>query len=86
MTIVGELAAANGGRLVLADAAPHGLSARIEFRIFASPFPEGVPGGMPVPSVSCPAPGPSRRSVLKSAIAVGLTACLPPAPQRLYSG
>lgn len=31
MTIVGELAAANGGRLVLAAAAPHGLSARLEF-------------------------------------------------------
>ncbi|MDQ0661658.1 signal transduction histidine kinase [Arthrobacter ulcerisalmonis] len=31
MTIVGELAAANGGRLVLAEAVPHGLSARIEF-------------------------------------------------------
>jgi signal transduction histidine kinase len=45
MTIVGELAAANGGRLVLADAAPHGLSARIEFRMYASPVPEGMPGG-----------------------------------------
>lgn len=31
MTIVGELAAANGGRLVLAEAAPHGLAARLEF-------------------------------------------------------
>ena len=31
MTIVGELAAANGGRLALAEAVPHGLSARIEF-------------------------------------------------------
>ncbi|VXC36639.1 Histidine kinase [Arthrobacter sp. 9AX] len=31
MTIVEELAAANGGRLVLSKAAPHGLSARIEF-------------------------------------------------------
>lgn len=36
MTIVGELAAANGGRLVLAEAAPHGLSARIEFPIPAA--------------------------------------------------
>ncbi|NUP59763.1 MAG: HAMP domain-containing histidine kinase [Pseudarthrobacter sp.] len=36
MTIVGELAAANGGRLVLADAAPHGLSARIEFPVPAA--------------------------------------------------
>lgn len=33
MTIVGELAAANGGRLVLAEASPHGLSARIEFPV-----------------------------------------------------
>lgn len=32
MTIVGELAAANGARLVLAEAAPHGLAARIRFR------------------------------------------------------
>jgi signal transduction histidine kinase len=31
MTIVGELAAANGGRLVLAPATPQGLSARVEF-------------------------------------------------------
>lgn len=31
MTIVGELAAANGARLVLAEAAPHGLAARIRF-------------------------------------------------------
>ncbi|WP_426765692.1 sensor histidine kinase [Pseudarthrobacter sp. 1G09] len=33
MTIVGELAAANGGRLVLGTAAPHGLSARLEFPV-----------------------------------------------------
>lgn len=33
MTIVGELAAANGARLVLAEAAPHGLAARIEFPV-----------------------------------------------------
>jgi hypothetical protein len=33
MTIVGELAAANGGRLELAEAAPHGLAARIEFPV-----------------------------------------------------
>ena len=31
VTIVGELAAANGGRLVLAPATPQGLSARLEF-------------------------------------------------------
>lgn len=31
ITIVDELAAANGGRLVLRAAAPHGLSARLEF-------------------------------------------------------
>jgi len=36
MTIVGELAAANGGRLVLGEASPHGLSARIEFPVPAS--------------------------------------------------
>lgn len=45
MTIVGELAAANGGRLVLADAAPHGLSARIEFLVYPARVPAGVPGG-----------------------------------------
>ncbi|MFC9770746.1 MULTISPECIES: sensor histidine kinase [unclassified Pseudarthrobacter] len=33
MTIVGELAAANSGRLVLGTAAPHGLSARLEFPV-----------------------------------------------------
>jgi signal transduction histidine kinase len=33
MTIVGELAAANGGRMILAEAAPHGLAARIEFPV-----------------------------------------------------
>jgi hypothetical protein len=33
MTIVGELAAANGARLVLAETAPHGLAARIEFPV-----------------------------------------------------
>ncbi|WP_045729982.1 sensor histidine kinase [Pseudarthrobacter chlorophenolicus] len=33
MTIVGELAAANGGRLVLGTASPHGLSARLEFPV-----------------------------------------------------
>jgi len=42
MTIVGELAAANGGRLVLAEAAPHGLAARVEF---------------PAPPAAWPAPG-----------------------------
>ncbi|HEY8753160.1 MAG TPA: HAMP domain-containing sensor histidine kinase [Arthrobacter sp.] len=31
MTIVDKLAVANGGRLVLADASPHGLIARLEF-------------------------------------------------------
>lgn len=43
MTIVGELAAANGARLVLADASPHGLSARVLF---------------PIPPPARPAPGP----------------------------
>jgi len=33
MTIVGELAAANGGRLVLAEGTPQGLSGRIEFPV-----------------------------------------------------
>jgi TRAP transporter TAXI family solute receptor len=41
---------------------------------------------MPVPSVSSPAPGPSRRFVLKSAIAVGLAACLPPALSACTAG
>lgn len=45
MTIVGELAAANGGRLVLADAAPHGLSARIEFPAYAAQIPSNADGG-----------------------------------------
>jgi hypothetical protein len=31
MTIVDKLAAANGGRLMLSDATPHGLVARLEF-------------------------------------------------------
>jgi hypothetical protein len=47
MTIVDKLAAANGGRLVLADASPHGLIARLEFPLTAdvpAPFagPEQV--------------------------------------------
>ncbi|MDQ0146633.1 sensor histidine kinase [Pseudarthrobacter niigatensis] len=42
MTIVGELAAANGARLVLADAVPHGLSARIEFPVH--PAGHALPG------------------------------------------
>jgi signal transduction histidine kinase len=42
MTIVGELAAANGGRLVLAPATPQGLSARLE-------FPAPPPGHDPKP-------------------------------------
>ena len=33
MTIVSELAAANGGRLVLTGATPHGLAARLEFPV-----------------------------------------------------
>ncbi|WP_285242197.1 HAMP domain-containing sensor histidine kinase [Pseudarthrobacter sp. fls2-241-R2A-127] len=45
MTIVGELAAANGGRLVLAEAAPHGLSARIEFPAPADRVTPGAPQG-----------------------------------------
>ncbi|MDQ0798496.1 HAMP domain-containing sensor histidine kinase [Arthrobacter sp. SLBN-112] len=45
MTIVGELAAANGGRLVLADAAPHGLSARVEFQVYTDLVPPGTPDG-----------------------------------------
>lgn len=36
MTIVDKLAAANGGRLVLADASPHGLVARLEFPLAPS--------------------------------------------------
>jgi signal transduction histidine kinase len=39
MTIVDKLAAANGGRLVLAEASPHGLTARLEF-----PRAADVPG------------------------------------------
>lgn len=42
MTIVDKLAEANGGRLVLAGASPHGLVARIEFpRAAAEPGQEG---------------------------------------------
>ncbi len=33
ITIVGELAAANGGRLVLAAVEPHGLAVRLEFPV-----------------------------------------------------
>jgi signal transduction histidine kinase len=40
MTIVDKLASANGGRLVLADASPHGLAARLE-------FPLAPAGGFP---------------------------------------
>lgn len=41
MTIVDKLAAANGGRLVLAAASPHGLVARLEFPLAATgPGPE----------------------------------------------
>jgi signal transduction histidine kinase len=36
MTIVDKLAGANGGRLVLADASPHGLVARLEFPLAAA--------------------------------------------------
>lgn len=42
MTIVGKLAAANGGRLILERALPHGLVARIEFPVLA---PDQVPDG-----------------------------------------
>lgn len=45
MTIVGELAAANGGRLVLAEAAPHGLSARIEFPLYTAQIPSDPNSG-----------------------------------------
>ncbi|WP_457948109.1 sensor histidine kinase [Pseudarthrobacter sp. alpha12b] len=45
MTIVGELAAANGGRLVLAEAAPHGLSARVEFPVYGAQVPSDPNGG-----------------------------------------
>ncbi len=42
MTIVDKLAGANGGRLLLAEASPHGLIARIEFpRAVARPGKEG---------------------------------------------
>ncbi len=44
MTIVDKLAAANGGRLVLAEATPHGLIARLEF-----PRAGDVPGPLPGP-------------------------------------
>jgi signal transduction histidine kinase len=44
MTIVDKLAGANGGRLLLAEASPHGLIARIEFpRALARPG-DGGPG------------------------------------------
>ncbi|MFF1385942.1 ATP-binding protein [Arthrobacter sp. NPDC058288] len=43
MTIVDKLAAANGGRLLLAEASPHGLIARIEFpRAAAFQEPEAL--------------------------------------------
>ncbi|WP_018763760.1 sensor histidine kinase [Arthrobacter sp. 135MFCol5.1] len=45
MTIVGELAAANGARLVLAEAVPHGLTARIEFHAYSNAAPDAMPGG-----------------------------------------
>ncbi|TLM81041.1 HAMP domain-containing histidine kinase [Pseudarthrobacter sp. NamE2] len=41
ITIVDELAAANGGRLVLGTATPHGLSARLEFSVAPA---DSVPG------------------------------------------
>ncbi|MGK3649388.1 sensor histidine kinase [Pseudarthrobacter enclensis] len=43
MTIVGELAAANGGRLVLDTASPHGLRARLQFP--AQPVDGSAHGG-----------------------------------------
>ncbi|MFE8886426.1 sensor histidine kinase [Pseudarthrobacter enclensis] len=43
MTIVGELAAANGGRLVLGTASPHGLRARLQFP--AQPVDGSAHGG-----------------------------------------
>lgn len=43
MTIVGELAAANGGRLVLGTASPHGLLARLQFP--AQPVDGSAHGG-----------------------------------------
>jgi signal transduction histidine kinase len=43
MTIVGELAAANGGRLVLDTASPHGLRARLQFP--APPGDDSAHGG-----------------------------------------
>lgn len=43
MTIVGELAAANGGRLVLGTASPHGLLARLQFP--AQPMDGSAHGG-----------------------------------------
>jgi hypothetical protein len=42
MTIVDKLAAANGGRLVLTDAAPHGLVARLEFPPAAAESDQGA--------------------------------------------
>ncbi len=44
MTIVDKLAGANGGRLVLADASPHGLIARLEFPLAAA-GPDAPPPG-----------------------------------------
>ncbi|MBT2566867.1 HAMP domain-containing histidine kinase [Arthrobacter sp. ISL-85] len=45
MTIVGELAAANGGHLVLAEAAPQGLAARVKFPVPAAGQVAFKPGG-----------------------------------------
>jgi signal transduction histidine kinase len=44
MTIVGELAAANGGRLVLGTAAPHGLAVRLEFPLVSGETTAGAGG------------------------------------------
>ncbi|MCO4274718.1 HAMP domain-containing histidine kinase [Pseudarthrobacter sp. HLT3-5] len=49
MTIVDKLAAANGGRLVLAEASPHGLIARLEF-----PRAGDVPGPFAGPEQAGP--------------------------------
>lgn len=54
MTIVEKLAAANGGRLVLAAAAPHGLIARLEFPPASAPATADVPGTLAGPEQAAP--------------------------------
>ncbi len=76
MTIVDKLAGANGGRLLLAEASPHGLIARIEFPHAARPRP-----GRPVMTgkTDLAAALPGRRAALKAGLAAGLAGLLIPA-------